>query len=147
MTETSTPLANATESDRVTKCGDMASHSRSGAADDAIVIDVHMAIGLRPDPDLAGHRLGELVGEIELAVEITLHAVALDHDLEVMPGLRRRGHVTHPLHRAAPALFELPQHEIVLERVGAHREIVAIGPQIEEDPGTLIDAARQRLKS
>jgi len=39
------------------------------------------------------------------------------------------------------ALFEFPQNEIVLERVGADREIVAVGFEIEQDAGALIDAA------
>src|SRR5215470_10076354 len=101
----STPLAKATERDLVMKSVDMGSLPLSlGTATDAIVVDVHMAIGFRPNADLARDGLGKLMREVEFTVEVSLHGRALDHHLEVVPGLRRRRHVAHPIHRAAVTL-------------------------------------------
>src|SRR5215468_3113709 len=64
-----------------------------------------------------------------------------------MPLLRSGRRIAHPLDRGALAFFELPQHEVVFEAIGADGQVIAVRLQIEQDPGALIDTARQSLKA
>src|SRR5215831_14280988 len=59
-------------------------------------IEMHVAVRLRPQPNLPGHRLRERVLQIELAVEIALHLVAGDADFEVVPLPAGGRRVSHP---------------------------------------------------
>jgi hypothetical protein len=54
--------------------------------------------------------------------------------------------VANPGDRGALALLELPQHQIVFERIGADRQIVAVWLEVEQDPGALIDAPRNSFE-
>src|SRR5262245_35492741 len=64
-----------------------------------------------------------------------------------MPGARWCRRVANPLDRRAFAFLEFPQHEVVLERIGTQRQIVAAGLEIEQDAGALIDAAGDALEA
>ena len=110
------------------------------------VVEIHVAVGLRPQADASGDRLGQDVLQVELAVEIAGDLGPLDRDLEVVPLARRRRGVADPFDRGTLALLEFPQHEIVLERIGADRQVVAVGLEIEQDSGALIDAADDALE-
>jgi len=68
-------------------------------------------------------------------------------DLEVVPLAAGNRHVANPLHRGALALLELPQHEIVFQAVRLDRQVVAVGLEIEQDAGTLIDPARDTFEA
>src|SRR5262249_40583154 len=105
-------------------------------------VEVHMAIGLGPEPDAPGHGLWQRVIQVALAIEVAFHGGARDADFELMPLMARGWGVPNPLHRGALALFELPQHEIIFETVRPDGQIVAVGLQVEQDAGALIDAAR-----
>src|SRR5215470_16795063 len=111
------------------------------------IIEMHVAVCLRPQADLSGDGLRQRVLKIELAIEIPFNLVAGDTDFQVVPlaGCCRR--VANPFHRRTPALFELPQHEIVFQAIGPDRQIVAIRLQVEENTGALIDATRKAFES
>src|SRR2546423_13719754 len=64
-----------------------------------------------------------------------------------MPLTGRRRSVADPLHRGALAFLEFPKNKIVLKRVCPDRQIVAIGLEVEEDSGALIDAARNSFET
>ena len=85
--------------------------------------------------------------QIELAIQITLDLGAADPNLQVVPLMRGRRRVSHPVHRGTLALFELPEHEVVLEAVGADREVISVRFQIEQDAGALIDTAGQPFEA
>src|SRR5215470_8828039 len=106
------------------------------------IIEMHVAVCLRPQADLSGDGLWQRVLKIELAIEIPFNLVAGDADFQVVPLAGCCRCVANPFDRRTPTLFELPQHEIVFQAVGPDREIVAIRLQVEEDTGALVDAAR-----
>src|SRR5262249_37077760 len=64
-----------------------------------IIVEVHIAVGLRPQPDTAGDRCRKFVLQIELAVEIAFDLLAGNADLEVVPDARRSRRVANPFHR------------------------------------------------
>src|SRR5262249_25020517 len=66
---------------------------------------------------------------------------ASNDEFEIVPLARRGRGIANPFHRAAAAANELPEHEIVLKRVGAHGEIVSVWLEIEKDAGALVDAS------
>src|SRR5215813_9460032 len=108
---------------------------------------MHVAVRLGPQADATGDRLRQRILKIELAVEVALDLGPTDPHLEFMPLLRGGRRIAHPLDRASLALFELPQHEIVLETIGADRQIIAVGLEIEQDSGALVDPAGQSLEA
>src|SRR5262249_841338 len=55
-----------------------------------VVVEVDMAVGLRPQADAAGNRLRQDVLELELAVQVAFDPGAGQAHLDVMP-LARRG--------------------------------------------------------
>src|SRR5262245_20432105 len=55
-----------------------------------VVVEVDVAVRLRPETDAAADRRRPLVLERELAVEIAFDLLAVDLDLEIVPGARRR---------------------------------------------------------
>src|SRR5262245_62116646 len=114
---------------------------------DGEVVELDVAVRLRPQADAARHRRRQGVLEVELAIEIALDLGTGDADFQVVPLAARRRRVPDPLHRRALAFLELPQHEIVLEAVGPHGEIIAVGLEIEQDAGALIDAAGNALEA
>src|SRR5712671_1882120 len=78
--------------------------------------------------------------QIQFAVQIAFNLRSRDAHLEVMPLAGRCRSVADPLHRGALAFLEFPKNEIVLKRICSDRQIVAIGLEVEEDSGALIDA-------
>src|SRR5829696_8152839 len=112
-----------------------------------VVAEIHVAVGFGPQANAARYRLRQRVFVIAPAVEIALDLGAVDPDFELVPLLGRGRRAAYPFDRGALALFELPQHEVVFQAVGADRQVVAIWLEIEQDSGTLIDAARQSLKA
>src|SRR5262249_8589624 len=59
----------------------------------------------------------------------------------------RRWRIANPFDRGPSALLELPEHEIVLEWIGAQGQIIAIGLEVEQNAGTLIDATGDALET
>src|SRR5712692_10434625 len=110
-------------------------------------VEMHVAIRLRPQANLPRDRFRQCVLEIELAIEIALYLVARDADFEVvpLPGCGRC--VSDPFDRRSPAFFELPKDQIVFKAVRPDRQVVAVGLEIEQDAGALIDAARQPFEA
>ncbi len=106
-----------------------------------------MAIGLRPQPDASRHGSRKHVLQIGLAIEIGPHFRAGDLDLEIMPLSRGGRCVADPLHRRALALLEFPQDEVVLERIGADGQVIAVGLEVEQDPRALVDAPGNALEA
>jgi len=108
---------------------------------------MHVAVRLRPQANLPGDRFRQRVLQIELAVEIALDLVARDADFEVvpLPGCGRR--VSDPFDRRPPAFLELPKDQIVFKAVRPDRQVVAVGLEIEQDAGALIDATRQAFEA
>src|SRR5262249_40950410 len=102
---------------------------------------------LRPQPDAACDWRRKLVLQIELAVEIAFDLIAGNAYLKVVPGACRCRRIANPFDRGAPAFLELPEHEIVLERIGADGEVVAVGLKIEQNAAALIDAAGDALEA
>ncbi len=62
-----------------------------------------------------------------------------------MPGCGRR--VSDPFDRRPPAFLELPKDQIVFKAVRPDRQVVAVGLEIEQDAGALIDATRQAFEA
>src|SRR5712671_765801 len=63
-----------------------------------------------------------------------------------MPLPARGRRIANPRHARTLALLVFEQHEIVFERISPDEEVVAIGLEVEQDPGTLIDASGDRLE-
>src|ERR1700704_671603 len=99
---------------------------------DREAVEIDVTVGLGPQADAAGDRLGQGVLEVGFAVERGFDLGAGDADLELVPLAARRRRVANPFHRRPPALLELPQHEIVFERVGTDRQVVAVGLEVEQ---------------
>src|SRR6476620_921606 len=112
-----------------------------------VVGTIHVAIGFGPQADAARNWLRESVLQIELAIEVTLNFGPADANLEVVPLVGGGRRVSHPVDRRALAVLEFPKHEIVLQTVGANCQVIAIRLQIEQDAGTLVDAAGQSLEA
>ncbi len=112
-----------------------------------VIGEIHVTVGFRPQADPPRDRLGQRVFEIEFAVEIALDLGAADPNLQVVPLARGSRRVSHPSHRGTLALFELPEHEIVLEAVGADREVIAVWFQIEQDARALVDTTGQPFEA
>src|SRR5262252_8834695 len=110
------------------------------------IVEMHVAVCLRPQADLSGDGLWQRVLKVELAVEIAFYLVAGDADFQVVPLAGCCRCVANPFHRRAPALFELPKYEIVFQAIRPDGQVVAIGLQVEEYTGALIDAARQAFE-
>src|SRR4051794_34834586 len=115
--------------------------------DYGIVVEIHIAIRLRPQTDPACNRCREVVLQVELAIEIAFDLLTGDAHLEVVPCARRRWRIANPFDRGPFTLLELPEHEIVLEWIGAQRQVVAIGLQVKQNAGALIDAAGDALET
>src|SRR5215470_19271195 len=79
--------------------------------------------------------------QVKLAVEISRDLGPGDVDLEVVPLAGRGRRIAYPFHRRALAFLEFPQDQIVLQGICADGEIVAVRLEVEQDSGTLIDAA------
>src|SRR4029077_2570153 len=75
---------------------------------DRKVVEVDVAVGLRPQPDAAADGLWEHMLQVELAVEIARDLGARDLHLEVVPLAGRGRRVADPFDRGAFALLELP---------------------------------------
>src|SRR5438105_13933973 len=58
-----------------------------------------------------------------------------------MPLVTWRRRVANPFHRGSLAFLEFPQNEIVFERICANGEVIAVGLEVEQYSGALIDAA------
>src|SRR6266498_5287271 len=112
-----------------------------------IIGEIHVAVRLGPQSDASGNRRRQRMLEIELAVEIAFDLVAGDANLEVVPLPGRGRRVPNPFHRRALAFFEFPQHEVVFQTIGADRQIVPVGLQVEQDSGALVDAAGESLEA
>src|SRR5262245_5562247 len=82
---------------------------------DGEVVELDVAVRLRPQPDAARHRRRQGVLEVELAVEIAFDLGSGDADFQVVPLAARRRRVPDPFHRRALALLELPQDEVVFQ--------------------------------
>src|SRR5437762_2038847 len=61
-----------------------------------IIGEIHVAVGLRPQSDAPGDRLGQRVLEMELAVEIALDLDAGDADFELVPLSARGRRIANP---------------------------------------------------
>src|SRR6516165_4802293 len=77
----------------------------------------------------------------------TLNLGAADANFEIVPLMRRGRSISYPVDRGALAVFELPEHQVIFQAVGADGQVVAIRLQIEKDTGALIDAAGQSLEA
>src|SRR3977135_3474864 len=114
---------------------------------DREAVEINVTVGLGPQAEAAGDRLGQRVLEVGFAVERSFDLGAGDADLELVPLAARRRRVANPFHRRSLPLLELPQHEIVLDRVGADGEVVAVGLEVEQNAGALIDTAGDALEA
>src|SRR5947209_6751404 len=74
------------------RCRSISRHHRE-------IVEVHVAVGLGPQADASGYRLGEHVLQVRFAVEIGCDLRPDDVDLEVMPLPRRGRRVPNPLYR------------------------------------------------
>src|SRR5262245_51365612 len=72
------------------------------------VVEIDVAVGLRPQPDAPADGLRQHVLQLELAVEIARDLRARDLHLEVVPLARCGRRVADPFDRGAFALLELP---------------------------------------
>src|SRR5262247_1687392 len=79
-------------------------------------------------------------------VERALDVFASHDELETVPLACSGRGVADPLDGAAFAVDDLPEDEIVLERICPDRQVVAIWFEIEQDAGALVDAALERLE-
>src|SRR6266446_7484163 len=122
------------------------SNSPVGSWRDAIIVEIHDAVGLRPHTDFSRHRSRQGVIEIELAVQIALDLRSADPDFEILPLPARGRRVADPLDARSLAFLVFEQHQIVFERIGPHQKVVAVRLEIEQDPGALIDASGNRLE-
>src|SRR3954465_15121004 len=64
-----------------------------------------------------------------------------------MPYPTRRRRIAYPFHRRSLSLLELPEHQVVFERIGAQGQVIAIGLEIEQDAGALIDSTGNSLEA
>src|ERR1700730_326978 len=102
------------------------SNSPVGSWRDAIIVEIHDAVGLRPHADFSRHRRRQGVFEIELAVQIAFDSRSADTDFQILPLPARGRRVADPLDARALALSVFEQHEIVFERIGPHQKVVAV---------------------
>src|SRR6266511_681552 len=119
---------------------------RSLARLDSKIIEVDDAVGLGPDADAAGYRPRQGVSQVESAVQIALDRCSFHGEPQVVPLAGRCRRVPYPLHRTALAVLELPQNQVVLERVCPQGQVVAVRLQVEQNPGSLVDAAFDALE-
>src|SRR5262245_61410408 len=73
-----------------------------------VVIEVHVAVGLGPEPDATGDGLRKRVLQVKLAVEIGRDLGPGDTHLEVMPLAGRRRRVANPFDRGSLSFLEFP---------------------------------------
>src|SRR6266849_3920210 len=90
------------------------------------IVEMHVAVCLRPQADTTGHWFRQRVLQIELAVEIAFDLVARDTDLKIVPLTASRRRVSNPLHLRTSAPFEFPQHDIVFEAISPNGQIVTV---------------------
>src|SRR6476660_3038075 len=81
------------------------SNSPVGSRRDAIIVEIHDAVGLRPHADFSRHRRRQSVIEIELAVQIAFDFRSADTDFQILPLPARGRRVADPLNARALALF------------------------------------------
>src|SRR5262245_556304 len=72
------------------------------------VVEIDVAVGLRPQPDASADGFRQHMLQLELAVEISRDLGARDLHLEVVPLAGRGRRVADPFDRGAFALLELP---------------------------------------
>src|SRR3954447_20934347 len=111
----STPYAHGGPKVRSRNCD--TDDARSIGRFHGVVVEVHVTVGFRPEPDAAADRRRPVVLQSELAVEIAFDLLACDIDLEVVPGACRSRCIADPFDLRSPPILELPEHEIVLERI------------------------------
>src|SRR5215475_4656865 len=116
-------------------------HHRSICWRHGEVVEVHVAVGLGPQADSSRNRLGQDMLQVKLAVEISRDLGPSYMDLEVVPLAGRGRRIAYPFHRRALAFLEFPQDQIVFQGICADGEIVTVWLEVEQDSGTLIDAA------
>ena len=81
------------------------------------------------------------------AVQRRLELCALNGDLQRVPRIHLQWNVLHPLlNETALTFYKRPEHHVVFLAVEAHREIVAVRLQIEQDSGALIELPATSLK-
>src|SRR5215469_3793595 len=115
---------------------------------DGVLVVEADAVGLGPDADLAGDRLGQGVLEQKLAVEPALELRTVHGDLHVLPGLHgKRDFFAAALDELAHALIEGPEDEVVFLAVEADGEVVAVRLEVEEDAGALVERAVHHLEA
>src|SRR5437867_12286602 len=113
-------------------------------AADGEVIEGRDGIGLRPQTDAAGLEPWVTVIEVERAVEPRLDVIANRHDPDHVPLTECRGlHAGRRELTAAPVVVVQP--EIVLERVGPHDVVLAIG-EAEHDAAGGVFLSGDRLE-
>src|SRR5216117_149625 len=104
----------------------MRSSTASAHTANGEVIEGRDGIGLRPQADAAGLEPWVTVIEVQRAVEPRLDMIANSHDSDHVPLTERRG-----LHAGSRELTTAPivvvEPEIVLERVGPHDVVLAVG--------------------
>src|SRR6516225_4435231 len=102
---------------------------------------MHLAVGLRPQADASTNAL---------QINCTPNKACRRGNLRPWcwrSGARGRAigvmasSIANPFHRGAPVFLELPQNEVVVERVGAAGQIVAVRLEVEQDSRPLVGAA------
>src|SRR5262245_31641173 len=114
---------------------------------DRELVEITDAVGLRPQPYFAGNRFGENVIEQTLAVQPSFELGSMYGDLDLMPFVQLERHVLGALlDEFADAFVERPEHQVVLLAVEAHRQVVAVRLEVEEDSGAFIQLAFNHLE-
>src|SRR5215510_5741673 len=114
---------------------------------DRELVEITDAVGLRPQPDFAGNRFGERVIEQMLAVQPSFELSSMYGDLDLVPLVQLERHVLGALlDEFADAFVERPEHQVVLLAVEAHRQVVAVQFEIEEDSGAFVQLSFDHLE-
>src|SRR5258708_36910199 len=82
------------------------------------IVEMHIAVRLRPQADLSRDGLWQRVLKIELAIEIAFNLVAGDANFQVMPLSGCRRAVATPSHRRTAPLSKLPHNELCFRGIG-----------------------------
>src|SRR5436190_10678640 len=94
---------------------------------DSKIIEIDDAVRFRPYADLSRYRCRQSVLQIELAVQVALDFRSGYTDFQILPLPARGRRITDPLHARALALFVFEQHQIIFERIGPDKQVVAVG--------------------
>src|SRR6516162_5648554 len=113
---------------------------------DLEVVEEHLGIGFRPEPDAPRRRGTQRLLETLLPIDLRGDLLAVYLDAERVPGFGRCRDVADVIDDGSVPLDDFEVEKVVLERVRANAEVRPVRRDRKRDAGTLIDFARKGVE-